>query len=138
MSTPPDQVDRPLDPEKLLRLASVVRAVLDEAKGLDPNETPAQQLAELHARITNELQEALTKSLVEELQALDLQAALRDGATSPEIKIAYSGLIGWLQGLFQGLSAAMQIQSMQQAGQIPAGDPAKSKAEEDDVKGRYL
>lgn len=133
MAIPPE--DRPLDPEKLLRLASLVRAVLDEAKALDPDSTPSQELANLHTRITSEMREALPNALIEELQSIGLEDTFADGATGPEIRIAYSGLVGWLQGLFQGLSAAMQIQSLQQMGQL---EESKRPEAEEEARGRYL
>jgi hypothetical protein len=134
-----DTEDRPLDPEKLLRLASLVREVLDEARSLDPDKTPNTKLASLHQRVTDQVRTALPNSLVEELDALALSEAFKDGTSAPEVRLAYSGLIGWLGGLFQGLQAAIQMQTIgQHLGQRKELEERKQEEEEDQGRGRYL
>ena len=105
--------DRPLDPEKLLRLAGVVRAVPEEVRQMDPDQATAAKLATFHQRVTDQILEGLPNMLRNELEAIDLALPFRDGATGQEVRVAYAGLIGWLSGLFQGLQAAMQFQQMQ-------------------------
>jgi len=109
----PGTGDRPLDPEKLLRLAGVVKAVLEELRQMDPDKHTAAELAALYERVSAQVAEGLPDILREELNAMDLGLALKDGATAQEVRIAYAGLIGWLSGMFQGLQAAMQYQQMQ-------------------------
>jgi hypothetical protein len=109
-----EEKDRPLDPEKLLRLAGLVRAVLEEVRQMDPDAATAAELALLHQRVTDQVSEGLPNLLRSELEAIDLALPFRDGATGQEVRVAYAGLIGWLSGLFQGLQAAMQYQQMQQ------------------------
>jgi len=111
------QDDRPLDPEKLLRLAGLVKGVLEELRQMDPRETgedTAEELAALYQRVSSQVAEGLPDTLRKELEAMDLGLPFRDGATGQEVRLAYAGLIGWLSGLFQGLQAAMQYQQMQQ------------------------
>lgn len=111
------QDDRPLDPEKLLRLAGLVKGVLEELRQMDPRETgeqTAEELASLYQRVSSQVAEGLPNTLRSELEAMDLGLPFRDGATGQEVRLAYAGLIGWLSGLFQGLQAAMQYQQMQQ------------------------
>ena len=136
--------DRPLDPEKLLRLAGLVKAVLEELRQMDPNEHTADELAALYQRVSTEIAEGLPNTLRRELDAMDLGLPFRDGATSQEVRLAYAGLIGWLSGLFQGLQAAMQYQQMQanlslQQGRPPDRSPqeAMSRAPEH-ATGQYL
>lgn len=126
-----EQGDRPLDPEKLLRLAGVVRAVLDEVRQLDPDQATAAELTSLHRRVTAQVEDALPNALRDELQAIDLapggngaeaaDQAPAAGATGQEVRFAYAGLIGWLSGLFQGLQAAMQFQQLQAMNALPGG-----------------
>jgi len=111
------QHDRSLDPEKLLRLAGLVKGVLEELRQMDPRETEkhtAEELAALYQRVSTQVAEGLPNSLRRELEAMDLGLPFKDGATGQEVRLAYAGLIGWLSGLFQGLQAAMQYQQMQQ------------------------
>jgi hypothetical protein len=111
----PQEEDRPLDAEKLLRLTSLAGQVLEEARRMDvTDEGTARELAALHGRVTAQLYEALPNALVEELKAIDLEQPFVDSATGHEVRIAYAGLIGWLGGLLQGLQAAMQMAHMQQ------------------------
>lgn len=129
--------DHPLDPEKLLRIASLSREVLEEVRKMDPDDHTAAELASLHKRVTAQLRDALTPELAEELEAIDLDTCFEGGVTSQEVRIAYSALIGWLGGLFQGLQAAMQVQALQAASDVRrAIEPGKEPEEAD--KGRYL
>ena len=127
--------DRPIDAEKLLRLASLTRAVLEETKSLDPEKTPADELVALYKRVATQLRQSVPAALADELEELDLEASFKDGATTQEVRLAYSGLIGWFQGLFQGLSAAMQVQSLTRELDQLEKSPKK---DDEAAKGRYL
>ncbi|MEX2586845.1 MAG: proteasome activator [Actinomycetota bacterium] len=103
--------ERPIDPTKLMRIASLVREVLEEARRMPATQEAATELAELYGRVKKQLEDALPEFLVEELDQMELDLPFRDGATADEVRVAYSGLIGWLGGLFQGLQASFQAQS---------------------------
>lgn len=115
--------ERPLDPTKLMRIASMVREVLEEARRMQPTPEAAQELADLYGRVNRQLEDALPEFLVEELGAMELDLPFRDGATAEEVRMAYSGLIGWLGGLFQGLQASFQAQAAVQQAERKAGLP---------------
>ncbi|MGQ0679551.1 MAG: proteasome activator [Actinomycetota bacterium] len=106
--------ERPVDPTKLMRIASLVREVLDEARRVPPTPEAAAELAALYVRVKKQLEDALPQFLVQELEAIELDLPFADGATADEVRLAYSGLIGWLGGLFQGLQASFQAQSQLQ------------------------
>lgn len=106
--------DRPIDPQKLLRIASLAREVLEEARKMGPESSTAPGLASLYGRVQGQLAEALPKELFDELEAIDLDMTFDDGATGDDVRVAYSGLIGWLGGLFQGLQASVQMQTLVQ------------------------
>lgn len=103
--------ERPIDPTKLMRIASLVREVLEEARRMPATQEAATELAALYGRVKKQLEDALPEFLVEELEEMELDLPFRDGATADEVRVAYSGLIGWLGGLFQGLQASFQAQS---------------------------
>jgi hypothetical protein len=105
---------RPLDPAKLLRMASMVREVLDEVRRMQPNPDTAQDLAALYGRVKAQIEEALPQFLATELDSMELDLPLRDPFTADDIRVAYSGMIGWLGGLFQGLQASFQQAQAQQ------------------------
>ncbi|HYO00262.1 MAG TPA: proteasome activator, partial [Actinomycetota bacterium] len=86
--------ERPLDPTKLMRIASMVREILDEARRMQPTKEAAEELASLYGRVKTQLDEALPEFLVAELDDMQLDLPFKDGATAEEVRMAYSGLIG--------------------------------------------
>ena len=128
--------ERPLDPTKLMRIASMVREILDEARRMQPTKEAAEELASLYGRVRKQLNEALPEFLVTELDAMQLDLPFEDGATADEVRMAYSGLIGWMTGLFQGLQASFQAQAAVHAieqgpaiGDLPGNTNGKPKRE---------
>lgn len=115
--------ERPIDPTKLMRIASLVREVLEEARRMPPTQEAASELAGLYGRVKRQLDDALPEFLVEELDNMELDLPFKDGATADEVRVAYSGLIGWLGGLFQGLQASFQAQSA--VAQLEHADPTQ-------------
>lgn len=103
--------ERPVDPTKLMRISSLVKEVLDEARRVPPTPEASTELAALFGRVKKQLEDALPQFLVTELDAMELEKPFADGATADEVRLAYSGLIGWLGGLFQGLQASFQAQA---------------------------
>lgn len=121
--------DRPLDPPKLVRLANLAREVLEEVRQMNPQDSTVQELASLYGRVEDQLKDALPRSLAEELDAMNLDLPFKDGASHEEVRIAYSGLTGWLGGLFQGLHASLLaaapiLEAGPGAAQMPPGSPA--------------
>ena len=114
--------DRPLDPEKLLRLAGLVKAVLDEVRQFDQEQATGPELAGLHRRVTAQIDDALPNVLREELAAIDLGVNPSEQTTSQDVRVAYAGLIGWLGGLFQGLQASIQAQQIQSLQALQRGE----------------
>ena len=104
-------MERPLDPTKLMRIAAMLREVLDEMRRREPSPQSANDLAELYKKVHVQLEEAIPEFLANELSALELDTPFDDGATADEVRVAYSGLMGWLSGLFQGLQASFQAQA---------------------------
>lgn len=126
MSDPEEALeDRPLDPQKLLRIANLTREVLEEARKLGPDESSVGELAALYQRVKEQLKQALPNFLVEELDQMELDLPFRDDATPSEVRVVYSALIGWLGGLFQGLQASVQAAALSQ---LPGGaQPGEQK-----------
>jgi len=133
--TTPAEPNRPLDPQKLIRIASLAREVLEETRRMGPEQASADQLAKLYGEVNKALVDSLPDELAEELAGMGLDQAFSDGATTDEARITYSGLIGWLSGLFQGLQAAA-IQN----GQLPevASDAKQEPSEGAEKPEGYL
>jgi len=96
------------EPAKLLRIASMVRELLDETRQASLDEAGRSRLAEIYQRAVGELREVLSPDLQEELA--ELAPPLAGVPTESEIRVAQAQLVGWLEGLFHGIQAAMFAQ----------------------------
>ncbi len=104
-----EQVSRPT---KLIRIAAMVRALLDEARLAPLDDAGRKLLKEIHERSIHELQEILSPDLRDELEAVTLPFS-SDAPTDSELRIAQAQLVGWLEGLFHGIQATLFTQQMQ-------------------------
>jgi conjugal transfer/entry exclusion protein len=96
------------EPAKLLRIASMVRELLEETRQASLDESGRKRLAEIYGRSLGELGDAISGGLRKELE--DLAPPLEGVPTESEIRIAQAQLVGWLEGLFHGIQAAMFAQ----------------------------
>jgi Protein of unknown function (DUF2587) len=96
------------EPAKLLRIASMVRELLDETRQASLDEAGRKRLADIYHRAVGELSEVLSTDLKEELG--DLAPPLEGVPSESEIRVAQAQLVGWLEGLFHGIQAAMFAQ----------------------------
>ncbi|WP_283255778.1 proteasome activator [Brevibacterium spongiae] len=114
-------------PAKVMRIGTMVKQLLEEVRGTELDEKGRQRLAEIHRRSIDELEDGLSKELIDELERLDLPFDSADGPpTTSELRIAQAQLVGWLEGLFHGIQtaiAAQQAMAQQLAarGQLPPG-----------------
>ncbi|HWS47074.1 MAG TPA: proteasome activator [Acidimicrobiia bacterium] len=104
-----EQVARPT---KLIRIASMVRALLDEARRAPLDDAGRRLLKEIHERSIHELEEILSDDLRKELTEVTLPFA-SETPTDAELRIAQAQLVGWLEGLFHGIQATLFTQQMQ-------------------------
>ena len=127
-----------VDPQRLLRIAGVTREVLDEARRIRPEVGAVDHLRRVHAKITEELREALPPELWTELD--ELTPDIRDGSLE-ELALAHSEILGWLEGLFQGTQLALQLQAARAFGEQQGRRPLESASPEGQGEGpdsRYL
>jgi Protein of unknown function (DUF2587) len=96
------------EPAKLLRIASMVRELLDETRQASLDEAGRARLADVYQRAVGELREVLSPDLQEELE--ELAPPLEGVPSESEIRVAQAQLVGWLEGLFHGIQAAMFAQ----------------------------
>jgi hypothetical protein len=104
-----EQVARPT---KLIRIASMVRALLDEARRAPLDDAGRRSLKEIHERSIRELEEILSPDLQTELADVTLPFS-SDTPSESELRIAQAQLVGWLEGLFHGIQATLFTQQMQ-------------------------
>ena len=96
------------EPAKLLRIASMVRELLEETRQAPLDEDGRRRLADVYQRSVEELGESISGDLREELAAL--APPVDEVPSESEIRIAQAQLVGWLEGLFHGIQAAMFAQ----------------------------
>ena len=99
-------------PAKVMRIGSMIKQLLEEVKAAPLDEASRDRLREIHQRSIVELEDGLAPEPREEVERLSLPF---DGDTPPseaELRIAQAQLVGWLEGLFHGIQAALVAQQM--------------------------
>ncbi|WTL15353.1 bacterial proteasome activator family protein [Kribbella sp. NBC_01505] len=99
-------------PAKVMRVANMIRQLLDEVKSAPLDEASRQRLATIHEASIKELESGLAPELVEELERLSLDFTEDSTPTEAELRIAQAQLVGWLEGLFHGIQTALFAQQM--------------------------
>jgi Protein of unknown function (DUF2587) len=96
------------EPAKLLRIASMVRELLEETRQASIDDAGRTRLRDIYQRSVGELREVLSPDLQEELASL--APPIEEVPSESEIRVAQAQLVGWLEGLFHGIQAAMFAQ----------------------------
>jgi hypothetical protein len=134
-------------PAKLLRIATMVRELLEQTRQTTLDEPGRKRLADIYGRAVGELSGVLSPDLREELEQL---APPMDGVpTEAELRVAQAQLVGWLEGLFHGIQAAMfaqqaaaqaQFQELQRRGLLAAQNPSTGQPDQAAQRrgGQYL
>jgi hypothetical protein len=115
----PELSDQPVsEPTKLIRIASMTRAMLEEVRQAPLDEEGRKRLGEIHQQSLVELREVLSPELAEEFD--DIFPPFEAGSTPSEsvIRVAQAQLIGWLEGLFHGIQATLFSQQMAARAQL--------------------
>jgi hypothetical protein len=132
-------------PAKVMRIGSMIKQLLEEVRAAPLDEAGRQRLMEIHRRSIVELEDGLSPELRDELERISVD--FTEGATpsESELRIAQAQLVGWLEGLFHGIQAAlvaqqmaarMQLEQMRNMPALPPGthiEPGKSTS-----TGQYL
>jgi hypothetical protein len=101
-----EQVTRPT---KLIRIASMVRSMLDEVRRAPLDDAGRRRLREIHERSLTELESVLSPDLQQELSEVVLPLT-EETPTESELRLAQAQLVGWLEGLFHGIQATLFTQ----------------------------
>jgi hypothetical protein len=116
-TTPEDEGTFVSEPSKLIRIASMTRAMLEEVRASGMDDLGRQRLLDVYHRSIDELRDVLSDDLKEELDSIFVPLE-RETPTEPEIRVAQAQLIGWLEGLFQGIQASLWSQQMSAQAQL--------------------
>lgn len=117
-------------PAKVLRIGSMTKELLEEVRRAPLDEAGRTRLREIYETSVRELAGGLSGDLRDELARLS--SPFSDGTPSDaELRVAQAQLVGWLEGLFHGIQAALfsqqmaaqaQLQQMRRPG-LPPGSP---------------
>lgn len=121
-ASPLEVVDAPSDgeareaetisqPAKLMRIGSMLKQLLDEAKAAPLDEKARLRLREIYETSVKELAQGLSPDLQNELASLALPFA-EEAPSDAELRVAQAQLVGWLEGLFHGIQATLFAQQM--------------------------
>ncbi|MDE0122622.1 MAG: DUF2587 domain-containing protein [bacterium] len=100
------------EPGKLIRIATMTRSILEEVRAATPDEAGRELISKIHDRSLDELRDVLSKELLTEFDRMFEPLLGDDPPTSSEVRIAQAQLIGWLEGLFQGIQASLVTRQM--------------------------
>ncbi len=105
------------EPGKLMRIAVMLRELQEEVRRASPDDSGREMLRTVHERALKELCGVLSPDLQEELTALVMP--FDEGTPSEsELLIGQAQLVGWLEGLFQGIQMTLFNQQMQARAQF--------------------
>ncbi len=128
------------EPSKLIRIASMTRAMLDEVRDASLDDAGKTRLVSIYEGSLDELKEVLSDDLVSEIDAVFLPIT-ESTPSETEIRIVQAQLVGWLEGLFHGIQASLITQQMAASAQLQSMRERKALAQANqpaDGGGLYL
>jgi Protein of unknown function (DUF2587) len=119
----PDQAQAPepteavTSPGKVMRIGMMVKQLLEEVRRAPLDEAGRTRMREIYDTSLRELGGALSPDLAAELgrMALPLEG---EAPSEAELRVAQAQLVGWLEGLFQGIQATLFAQQMAARNQL--------------------
>ena len=123
---------------KIFRLGTMLRQMLSEQKASTLDADAVSSLTDIYRQAVQELEDSLPDDLREELGRLSVPFEQPDGMTESEVRMANAQLLGWLDGVAQGVRMALMAQAVQQSDpqSIAALQPPESQP--DTKNGQYL
>jgi hypothetical protein len=104
-------------PAKVMRIGSMVKSLLDEARSAPLDEAGRARLREIYQMSISELSGALSPDLGGELARMSMPFSAEVPSES-ELRVAQAQLVGWLEGLFHGIQASLFAQQAAAAAQL--------------------
>ena len=119
------------EPAKVMRIGSMIKQLLEELRNTELDEPSRERLRSIHATAIAELAQVLSPDLRAELESFALPFG-DDAPTELELRVAQAQLVGWLEGLFQGIqltlfsqqmAARAQLENMREQAKLGGGPP---------------
>lgn len=128
-------------PAKVMRVGAMMRQLLEQVREIDLDEPSRERMRDVYEQSITELGSALSPELHNELLRLSLPFSEVSTPSEAELSVAKAQLVGWLEGLIQGIQAtlfAQQVAAQQQLASMRGGLPAAATNPAPDETGRYL
>ena len=130
-------------PGKVMRIGTMIKQLLDEVKAAPLDDASRARMADIYQRSVDELAQSLSPDLEAELRGLAHPFGDGRVPSDAELRVAQAQLVGWLEGLFHGIQAALMAQQLaarQQLEQMRGGGralpPGQIEPPPDDSSGR--
>ncbi len=104
-------------PAKVMRIGSMVKQLLEEVKQAPLDKKSRERLRDIYDKSVVELASSLSPDLREELDRL-VSPFESEEPSDAELRIAQAQLLGWLEGLFHGIQAAVFAQQVAARAQL--------------------
>ncbi len=125
-------------PAKVMRIGSMTKTLLDEARSAPLDDAGRARLREIYETSISELSSALSADLSGELSRM-APPFVEGTPSESELRIAQAQLVGWLEGLFHGIQASLFAQQAAAAAQLEKmRDRALNSGGSDTRSGTYL
>lgn len=108
----PDSPEEIESPGKIIRIGAMVKQLLEEVRNTTLDEAARDQLRDIYENSLAELRSAVSPELAGELDRLTLDFSEDVVPSEAQLRIAKAQLVGWLEGLFHGIQAALMAQQM--------------------------
>jgi len=105
-------------PAKVMRIGSMIKQLLEEVRQAPLDERGRARLREIYDTSVTELAEGLSPDLKAELQGMTSPFGPDEVPSESELRVAQAQLVGWLEGLFQGIQATLFAQQMAARAQL--------------------
>ncbi|WP_127781698.1 bacterial proteasome activator family protein [Rhodococcus sp. X156] len=105
-------------PAKVMRIGTMVKQLLEEVRGAPLDEASRSRLRDIYAASVKELEPSLSPELREELDRLATPFSSEQAPSDGELRVAQAQLVGWLEGVFHGIQAAVFAQQMASRAQL--------------------
>ncbi len=104
-------------PAKVMRIGSMVKQLLEEVKSAPLDKKSRERLRDIYDKSVSELAASLSPDLQAELDRL-VSPFESEEPSDAELRIAQAQLLGWLEGLFHGIQAAVFAQQVAAKAQL--------------------
>jgi hypothetical protein len=106
------------EPAKVMRIGTMIKQLLEEVRSAPLDDASRVRLRGILSASVQELEESLASELRDELRKLSTPFEPDATPSDAELRIAQAQLVGWLEGLFQGIQTALFAQQMAARAQL--------------------